>query len=121
MKPSHEIKTEIESNFRKNAGEVAKGARVYAQASLYQAIRCVHSQANICDDCQRESDNLNYFSVCLGIVADAVDTGAAESLFAQMTLWAKDNLPDFPHSLATRPLYERGEAFFPDTIENFQG
>ena len=81
--------------------------------------RCPHSQAELCDDCSKDSDNLKYFGIALGIVARAVTDGRAEELFAHFTLWAKNNIADFPSSVADAPLYE-SEAFFPDTIENFR-
>lgn len=114
------METEIEKTFRRNAAEITKSAGVFAKLSMLQAVKCTHSEAEICNDCQQESDNLHYFSVCLGIVAEAVSENKAEELFAHLTLWAKDNLPDFPRLLAGDSLC-RAKPFFPDTIENFKG
>lgn len=114
-----ETETEIEKKFRLTAAEITRSAVAFAKRSMYEAIKCTHSQAEICDDCQRESDNQHYFSVCLGIVADAVSENKAEELFAHLTLWGVDNLPDFPRRLAGESFY-RAKPFFPDTIENFK-
>lgn len=114
-------KIKIEEIFHRNAQEVFKLATGFAEASVRASTDCLKGCGAtvpiVCENCGRESANLHYFSVALGIVAAAVVDDRATVLFDVLIGWARENLPDYPHELQ-RPLYgSAAEIEFPEIIE----
>ena len=108
-----------EKAFKMNAGNLHRISIAYATGAMLQATNCRHTKKTS-EDCQKSSDNLNYFSIALAIVAGAVAEKKAAELFDILTKFAVENLPGFPKDLASRGLYKNVEMDFPDEIEDWK-